>query len=68
MSPCTTLIRSGVTPISSAMICANVVRRPCPCGEEPMRASTKPDGSTVMMTVSQPGVIAMPRAANAALP
>ena len=51
-------------PISSAMICASVVRRPCPCGDEPMRASTKPDGSTVMMTVSQPGVISMPRAAK----
>ena len=59
---------SGGTPISSAMICASVVRRPCPCGEEPMRASTKPEGSTETITVSQPGVIAMPRAANAGLP
>ena len=33
-----------------------------------MRASTKPDGSTETITVSQPGVISMPRAAKAGLP
>ena len=37
------------TPISSAMICASVVRSPWPCGDEPMRASTKPEGSMVMI-------------------
>ena len=50
VSPCTTLMMSGATPSSSAMICASVVRRPWPCGEEPMRASTKPDGSTETIT------------------
>ena len=59
---------SGATPTSSAMICASVVRRPWPCGEAPMRASTKPEGSMVTSTVSQPGVISMPRAANAGVP
>ena len=68
VSPCTILMRSGEVPSSSAMICDSVVRRPCPCGEAPMRASTKPDGSIVISTVSQPGVTSMPRAAKAGVP
>ena len=50
------------------MICDSVVRRPWPCGDAPMRASMKPEGSIVISTVSQPGVTSMPRAAKAGVP
>ncbi len=68
VSPWITRTLSGVTPSASATICASVVARPWPCGEAPMRASTKPDGSIDSSTVSQPGVTAMPRAAKAGVP
>ena len=35
---------------------------------DPIRASTRPEGSMVISTFSHPGVISMPRAANAGLP
>jgi hypothetical protein len=68
VSPCTTRTCAGTTPIVSATSCESVVARPCPCGLAPIRASTAPDGSMTISTVSQPGVISMPRAVNAGLP
>ncbi len=50
------------------MICASVVRSPWPCGDAPIRASMKPEGSMLSSTVSQPGVTSMPRAAKAGVP
>ena len=50
------------------MICASVVRSPCPCGEAPIRTVTNPDGSIASCTVSHPGVISIPRAAKAGDP
>ena len=46
LSPCSTVMSPGTTPSASAVICANVVALPCPCGEMSVVRRTWPSAPT----------------------
>ena len=48
----TTVMSSGVSPSSSATICATTVWCPCPCGVVPRMVVTRPSGSIFTVAAS----------------
>ena len=52
VSPITTSIDPGSTPMLSAQICASIVRVPCPIAVAPVIRLTRPDGATRTVTAS----------------
>ena len=54
VSPCRTVMSSGVTPRPSATICDHVVSCPWPCGDVPVATTTLPVGRQRIVAASQP--------------